>query len=38
MEQDDELISLQERIKTAFDPKGLMNPGKIFPRRGHGPC
>ena len=25
-----ELIALQRRIKSAFDPKGLLNPGKIF--------
>ena len=24
-------IALMKRIKTAFDPKGLLNPGKIFP-------
>ena len=38
MEQSPELIDLQTRIKAAFDPKGLMNPGKIFPRSGHGAC
>ncbi len=37
-EQSAELIALQERLKAAFDPKGLLNPHKIFPRRGHGPC
>lgn len=26
-----EEISLMKRIKSAFDPKGLLNPGKIFP-------
>ncbi len=30
LEQSPELIALQRRIKTAFDPKGLLNPGKIF--------
>lgn len=25
------LIALQRRVKAAFDPHGLMNPGKIFP-------
>jgi glycolate oxidase len=30
-EQSDELIALQQDIKRAFDPKGLLNPGKIFP-------
>ena len=27
----DEEISLMKRIKTAFDPNGILNPGKIFP-------
>jgi len=31
LEQSAGLIALQERIKGAFDPKGLLNPGKIFP-------
>ncbi|MBI2395178.1 MAG: FAD-binding protein [Deltaproteobacteria bacterium] len=30
LEQSPELIALQRRIKDAFDPKGLLNPGKIF--------
>lgn len=38
LEQSDELIMLQQDIKRAFDPKGLLNPGKIFPSPGHGPC
>lgn len=38
LEQSDVLISLQERIKSVFDPKGLLNPGKIFPRAGHRAC
>ncbi len=25
------LIGLQKRIKSAFDPNGIMNPGKVFP-------
>ncbi|AKT42164.1 FAD-binding protein [Chondromyces crocatus] len=33
MEQQPELIALQKRIKGVFDPKGLLNPHKIFPRR-----
>lgn len=40
IEQSAELIALQEDVKRAFDPKGLLNPGKIFPDRapGHGAC
>ncbi len=30
LEQSPALIALQKRIKAAFDPKGLLNPGKIF--------
>ncbi len=30
VEQTSEVILLQKRIKHLFDPKGLMNPGKIF--------
>jgi glycolate oxidase len=30
LEQSPALIALQKRIKHAFDPKGLLNPGKIF--------
>jgi len=28
-----EQISLMQRVKQAFDPSGLLNPGKIFPPR-----
>jgi glycolate oxidase len=38
LEQSDALIDLQLRVKAAFDPRGLLNPHKIFPRRGHGAC
>ena len=31
LEQSSELIALQERVKTLFDPQGILNPGKIFP-------
>jgi glycolate oxidase len=37
LEQSDPLIDLQLGVKRAFDPKGLLNPGKIFPR-GHRAC
>ena len=30
-EQSPELIALQKDLKHVFDPKGLLNPGKIFP-------
>jgi glycolate oxidase len=30
-EQGAELIALQRRLKTVFDPLGILNPGKIFP-------
>ena len=38
LEQGDALIALQRRLKAAFDPRGLLNPHKIFPRKGHGAC
>lgn len=38
LEQSEALIGLQRDLKRVFDPKGILNPGKIFPRRGHGPC
>jgi glycolate oxidase len=31
MELSPEEIALMKRLKAAFDPKGLLNPGKIFP-------
>ena len=31
LEQSAGLVALQRRLKTFFDPSGLMNPGKIFP-------
>jgi len=30
-EQGPEVIALQRRLKQAFDPDDLLNPGKIFP-------
>jgi glycolate oxidase len=38
IEQSSALIELQKRVKVAFDPKGLLNPGKIFPSSGHRSC
>lgn len=37
IEQSGDLIQLQRDLKRAFDPRGLLNPGKIFPT-GHGAC
>jgi glycolate dehydrogenase FAD-linked subunit len=38
LEQSRELIALQERLKAAFDPRGLLNPGKIFWPESHRAC
>lgn len=39
LEQSEDLIALQRNIKRAFDPKDLLNPGKIFPTEaGHRSC
>jgi glycolate oxidase len=38
LEQSHELIELQKELKRVFDPRGILNPGKIFPARGHGAC
>jgi glycolate oxidase len=38
LEQSEDLIALQRDVKRAFDPKGLLNPGKIFPGGGHRSC
>lgn len=32
LEQSPALIGLERSLKEAFDPRGLLNPGKIFPR------
>jgi glycolate oxidase len=37
LEQSSRLIQLQSGLKQVFDPKGLLNPGKIFPT-GHTAC
>jgi glycolate oxidase len=31
LEQSAEVIDLQRRLKTVFDPRGLLNPGKVWP-------
>jgi FAD/FMN-containing dehydrogenase len=31
LEQSEALIAAQRSVKTAHDPDGIMNPGKIFP-------
>lgn len=38
IEQSAELIALQLELKHAFDPGGLLNPGKIFPSGSHRAC
>jgi glycolate oxidase len=44
LEQSDALIALQERVKQTFDPRGILNPGKVFPAQAarfphtHGGC
>lgn len=38
LEQSEALIAAQLAVKSALDPKGLLNPQKIFPSRGHGYC
>jgi len=44
LEQSDALIAMQERVKATFDPRGILNPGKIFPAQAarwphtHGGC
>jgi glycolate oxidase len=38
LEQSSALIELQRGLKSVFDPKGLLNPGKIFPSASHRNC
>ncbi len=38
IEQSSDLIELQRDLKRVFDPKELLNPGKIFPVGGHKSC
>ena len=38
LEQSPDLIALQQDLKRVFDPKELLNPGKIFPNPGHRQC
>ena len=33
MELEPDTIALMKRIKAAFDPNGILNPGKIFPQK-----
>jgi glycolate oxidase len=38
LEQSQDLMLLQRDLKRAFDPQGLLNPGKIFTKLGHRAC
>lgn len=38
LEQSSELIALQRELKAVFDPRGLLNPHKIFATPGHKAC
>ena len=38
LEQSTQLIALQRDLKRVFDPRGLLNPGKIFPLGEHTRC
>jgi glycolate oxidase len=38
LEQSEDLIEIQRGLKRVFDPRGLLNPGKIFPQVGHRAC
>ena len=38
LEQSEDLIALQRDLKRVFDPRDLLNPGKIFPAVGHAAC
>ena len=31
LELSEDVIALMKRVKAAFDPHGILNPGKIFP-------
>jgi glycolate oxidase len=37
-EQSSAVIDLQQRIKATFDPRGILNPGKIFAGSTHRAC
>lgn len=37
-EQGPALIALQRAVKAAFDPRGILNPGKVFGPGGHRGC
>jgi glycolate oxidase len=38
LEQSGDLIALQRDLKRVFDPRNLLNPGKIFPASAHRAC
>jgi glycolate oxidase len=37
-EQSSDAIAMQQRVRALFDPKGVLNPGKIFAADGHRGC
>jgi glycolate oxidase len=38
LEQSEDVMALERDVKRVFDPKGLLNPGKIFAPPGHRAC
>lgn len=38
LEQSPQLLDWQQRVKALFDPKGILNPGKIFGPAAHHAC
>ncbi|MCA9580435.1 MAG: FAD-binding protein [Myxococcales bacterium] len=38
LEHSAQSIALQKNLRRVFDPKGILNPGKVFRTNGHGSC